>query len=174
VTRFRTVSLLAFILPWSLHAQGRANVQTLTVPTRNAGTCFFHAAQKVAGKTNAVSRSELVIKTATPGASREISVFRDKAGSVIGYAEISSIFTPPFASESDNIVATHGADGRVSGTWTHLTVVMSDSGLTKLDTASLRKMRDRAVRHSSQKPLDYSAQQKVRTLIKWFGTRCPA
>jgi hypothetical protein len=87
---------------------------------------------------------------------------------------MSSVFIPPSASENDNIVATYRPDGRLSGTWTHLSIQMSDSGLTKLDTVSLRKMRERAVRHSNRKALDAHELQQVRTLINWVSRRCPA
>jgi hypothetical protein len=174
MTRLRSITPLVFLLPLSIDSQDTANVQALTLLAKNAGTCFAHTVQNANGRTNAVNRSALVVKTVTPSGSREISIFRDKAGNVVGYAEISSVFIPPFASENDNIVASYRPDGRVSGTWTHLTIQMSDSGVTKLDTASLRKMRERAVRRSSQKPLDTADQQQVRTLIKWVSRRCPA
>ena len=174
MAKVRSVLLLASLLPLRLIAQDNANVRPLTLPSNNAGTCSFHAAHKVGVAGNMVSRTELAIRTVTPGGSREISVFKDQAGRIVGYAEMSSIFIPPFSSKGDNIVATYAPDGRISGTWTHFTVQMSDSGLTRLDTASLRKMRDRAVRHSTQKSLDATDQKQVRALVKWLASRCPA
>jgi hypothetical protein len=178
VTKLGSVLLLVLVLPFSLNAQDVAKVQALTVPARNVGTCFAHTVQRTDGHANAGTRTvlviKLVIKSKTPGNSREISLFRDKAGTAAGYAEMNSVFNPPFASESDNIVASYRPDGSVSGTWTHLTIQMSDSGFSKLDSASLRQMRERAVHHSTRKPLDAADQERVRTLIHWVSRRCAA
>jgi hypothetical protein len=174
VTRFASIFPLVFVLPLSIDSQDTASIQALTVPAANVGTCVAHTIQKTNGRANVVTRTSLVIKTVLPNGSREISLFRDKAGTVFGYAEMISVFIPPSASENDNIVATYRPDGRFSGTWTHLSIQMSDSGLTKLDTVSLHKMREGAVRHSSKKALDAHEQQQVRTLINWVSKRCPA
>jgi hypothetical protein len=168
------MSPLVFLLPLSINPQNTTNIQALTLPARNAGTCVVHTIRNAKGRTNALTRSALVIKTVTPGGSREMSLIRDKAGTVVGYEEMTSVFIAPYTSEADNIVAFYRPDGRVSGTWTHLTSQMSDSGLTKLDTASLRKMREHAVRHSSRKPLDKAELQQVRTLVTWISKRCAA
>jgi hypothetical protein len=174
VTKLGSVSLLVLCLPFSVNAQDIQNFQALTLPARNVGTCFAHTVQKTVGHANAGTESILVIKSKTPGNSREISLIRDKAGAAVGYAERNFVFNPPSASESDNIVASYHHDGSVSGRWTHMTMQMSDSGLSTLDSASLRRMRERAIRHSTRKPLDAADQKRVRTLIQWVSRRCPA
>lgn len=173
MTRVASILSLVFVLPLRIDSQDMASIQALTVPAANVGTCVAHTIQKANDRANAVTRSSLVMKTVPPNGSREISLFRNKAGTVFGYAEMSSVFIPPSASENDNIVATYRPDGRFSGTWTHVSIQMSDRGLEKVDTVSLRKMREGAVRHSNRKALDAHELQQVRTLITWVRRRCP-
>ena len=172
MTRFSFVLRLVFILPLRIDSQDMASIQALAVPAANVGTCVARTIQKANDRANAVTRSSLVMKTVPPNGSREISLFKNKAGTVFGYAEMSSVFVPPSASESDNILATYRPDG-LSGTWTHVSIQMSDSGLKKVDTVSLRKMSEGAVRHSNRKALDAHELQQVRTLINWVSRRCP-
>jgi hypothetical protein len=162
---------LVFVLPLIIDCQDTASIQALTVPAANVGTCLARTAHNSNGRT--VTGSALVIKTVVPNGSREISLLRDETGAVVLYAEMSSVFNPPSASVGDNIVASYRPDGRISGTWTHLYIQMSDSGLTKLDTVSLRKMREGAVRHSERRALDAHELQQVRTLMNWVSRRCP-
>lgn len=159
------------MLPLLIDCQDTASIQALTVPAANVGTCLARTVHNSNGRT--VTQSALVIKTVVPNGSREISLLRDEAGTVVGYAEMSSVFNPQSGSVGDNIVASYSPDGRVSGTWTHLSIQMSDSGLTKLDTVALRKMREGAVRHSERRALDAHEQQEVRALINWVSRRCP-
>lgn len=165
--------VIVFTLPARTEAQSTAHFQPLTVPPPDVGTCLPPLQLGADSGAKAAFHSRLVMTNRTPGARRDLSILRDNAGRTVGYTESVSLSTGNLASVADNIVATLRPDGRVTGFWMHISVQMSDSGRPRLDTASLRAMRDQAVRHSSREPLDTAAQRKVRALVTWLGRRCP-
>jgi hypothetical protein len=101
-------------------------------------------------------------------------ITRDRAGKPVLYVEMSSVSTDILAGDVNSIIATLRPDGGVAGFLTRQSIQMSDSGMPRPDTASLRVMRERAARHWNREPLDAAAQRKVRELVEWLNKRCPA
>ena len=168
------VCAIALIPPASLGAQSAAYFQPLSVPPCDVGTCIAPPVRHAGSSTQSDTRSRLVMTSRTPSAHKEMFITRDRAGKPVLYVEMSSVSTGILAGDGNDIIARLRSDGSVAGSWQRLSIQMSDSGKKRLDTASLRVMQERAIRHSNREPLNAAAQRKVRVLVEWLNKRCPA
>jgi len=172
--RLSAMATLALLLPLSLQAQSVSSVQAFTVPSDNAGTCIAPTRPRGAGHADSLRRSTLSIMTTPPGGSRQMSMVRNRDGTIVAYSEMSSVFVPPQDENGDIIVAVLGRAGRVTGTWTHVTIEMPDPRTVKLDTASLRKAGRGTVRDSTKRALTPAETRELQTITAWLSKRCPA
>jgi hypothetical protein len=160
------------VVPTRLVAQDATYFQALSIPPRSVGTCLSAGPH---GNSSHVVATEarLVMTSVAPNRRREILVVSDVRGRAIRFADMVVASTGLLSSTGDNVVAVIDAAGQARGFRLRGTVQMPDSAAARLDTASIRAMREHAVRQSSREPLDATAQHEVQKLVDWMRTRCP-
>jgi len=120
-------------------------------------------------------KAHLIMTSLRPNRRREILVYGDSAGRIVGLSEFgfSSNGSPlSLSGTGDQVIANIDGAGRVRGVLDRDIIQMSDSGIVRFDTTALRRMREHAVHRSTHEPLDGAAQLKVRRLIDWMRSRC--
>jgi hypothetical protein len=113
------------------------------------------------------------MKNRTPSRQRDIMVVVDKTGRPTVFSDFGFASRSMLTSDGDNVTATFDAHGRVQGFRMHQAIQMSDSGVPRFDSASLRRMAERAQSQTTREPLDAAAQNRVRVLVAWLLKRCP-
>jgi hypothetical protein len=175
VCRSRIVLPLLFSVALSsspIAAQGPARLHALAVPPSSVGTCMSTRPQRKAGD-KVLAEHKLVMTTRAPNGRREITVFVDTAGRAFRYSETTNVATGILSSVGQAVIAEIDSAGHVHGFRIHTSVRAADTISSPLDTATLRKMRQRAVVKSSHEPLDAADQRKVKELVALLRTRCP-
>ncbi|HEY4954060.1 MAG TPA: hypothetical protein VII02_04165 [Gemmatimonadaceae bacterium] len=167
----RSVVFVALLAPVRVVAQDETYFQTLAVPPRFVGTCVAMDPRR-AGNGVLLKEAHLVMTAVAPNRRREIMIYSDTLGRVIGLSEFEFVSTGLLSQTADQVVANIDAVGRTVGFHDHNTIQMSDSGIVRFDTVALRRMNEHAVRRSSHEALDGTAQLKVRKLVDWMRTRC--
>jgi hypothetical protein len=160
------------IAPTSLVAQEATYFEPLVIPPGSVGTCL--ATRTLRTARDSVREVRLVMTSGTPNRRREIMIARDLKGGAIALSDISFASTGRLSSNGEQVVAQIDAAGQPHGFRVHTATQMSDSGGIALDTASLRAMREHAVRRSSRERLDVTDERKVQKLADWMRKRCPA
>jgi len=155
-----------------LVAQDATYFKALSIPPRSVGTCLPSSAHRGPRDVGA-TEARLVMTSVAPNRRREIVVVSDSRGRTIRFADNVFASTGLFSSTGDNVVAFIDAAGQSRGFRLHGTVQLLDSAAVRFDTASLRAMREHAVRQSWREPLDATAQRGVQKLADWMRTRCP-
>jgi hypothetical protein len=166
------ILFFGLLMPACLVAQDAAYFQALSVPPRSVGTCVPAAPQRNLPD-SVTTEPRLVITSVAPAIRREILVIRNVKSHVVVFSEIVSRSTDSGSGTGDYVVAIIDAAGRVRGARLRTAMRMSNSAVSRPDTASIRAMTEHAARQSSREPLDAKTQRKVQKLVDWMRTRCP-
>lgn len=174
---FRGVTLLALMTTASaLLAPRLAGAQSyftpLVTPPTSVGACKPVDAHRGPGDV-AVTGHRLVLMSAPPGSSREITVFTRPGRTV--YSDMAHSMTTVTSSTGGDVTAIIDSLGRVSGYHTRSTRTLpaSASQLPKDVNEELRHIRDSTRTSTSRMPLTAAEQARVRSMVAWMGRRCP-
>ena len=175
IGRLSAVLGLGFVVmlgrPQSVAAQGGAHFEALSTPPSNAGTC--QPAAPLKGFDSVFVRgSRLVMKSLTPGLSRELTLWLDRQGGFASYSEYTSAFDGKRTGRSSMVSAVLDRLGVMSGSRIDITVTVPDSLPNDVE-ATLRSIRERSRGEHSTRPLDVEEARRVRELAAFLRKRCP-
>ena len=155
-------------------AQAPAYLEALTVPPPAVGTCV--SAPAVVGRETGAGElhgHRLAMTSREPGGRREMTVYTDAAGLVRRYEDMTHLQTGATAGVGQNLLAAVTPNGVVSGLLIRSTVAMKMPAVSRLDSASLRVMREGASGRREADSLSAREQEQVRAAAAWLLRRCP-
>lgn len=158
----------ASALPRDGAAQAPAHLRALTIPPRTVGTCL----PSLNGRAD---MRRLVMKTRSPGGSREILFGVDARGRITSIVDRTQVMTAVGQSTGDLVLAVFDATGAlVRGQRTRTEITAPAAVVASRDPAALRAWSKDATPQQATVPLDAAGERQVRALAEWVRDRCPA
>jgi len=115
----------------------------------------------------------LVIKSADPGSSREITTVSDGNGETVVYSDRTSITLERLRTKGAFVTAAFNSSGLIFGFRTDTDLTVPDSVLQMQDVAAIQRVIETAGGTMDRRDLDADEQQRVRSMLEFIRKRCP-